>query len=47
MLLLAATAMFLIGLAARVYRVAILMYGKRPTLREMWRWMVRPDAGAL
>jgi ABC-2 type transport system permease protein len=28
----------LIWFAARVYRVGILMYGKRPTLSEIWRW---------
>lgn len=26
-------------LAARIYRVGILMYGKRPSLREVLRWM--------
>ena len=26
-------------LAARIYRVGLLMYGKRPTLREMARWV--------
>ena len=25
--------------ASRIYRVGILMYGKRPTLPEMLRWM--------
>ncbi len=25
--------------ASRLYRTGVLMYGKRPTLREMWRWM--------
>ena len=34
-------------LAARVYRVAILMYGKRPSFREIVRWTLRPDSGAL
>ncbi len=25
--------------ASRLYRTGVLMYGKRPTLREAWRWM--------
>ena len=25
--------------AARIYRVGILMYGKKPTFKEIWRWM--------
>lgn len=29
----------MIWLSARVYRVGILMYGKKPTLREIWRWV--------
>jgi len=27
--------------------VAILMYGKRPSAREILRWLLKPDAGAL
>jgi ABC-2 type transport system permease protein len=26
-------------LAARVFRVGVLMYGKPPSLRELWRWV--------
>jgi ABC-2 type transport system permease protein len=26
-------------LASRIYRVGLLMYGKRPTMREMARWV--------
>lgn len=29
----------LLGLSARIYRVGILMYGKRPTLPELRRWL--------
>jgi ABC-2 type transport system permease protein len=28
----------MVWLCARVYRVGILMYGKRPSLKEIWRW---------
>ena len=24
--------------AAKVFRIGTLMYGKRPTVREIWRW---------
>lgn len=29
----------LLWLSAKIYRVGILMYGKRPSLKEMWRWL--------
>ena len=29
----------MIWLCARIYRVGILMYGKKPTLQEIWRWV--------
>ena len=36
---LAVTLIFTIRAAARIFRTAILMYGKRPTLPEIWRWL--------
>jgi ABC-2 type transport system permease protein len=30
---------FLVWLAARVYRVGMLMYGKRATIPEVWKWI--------
>lgn len=32
----------LIALTARVYRVGMLMYGKRATIPEVWRWIRQP-----
>jgi ABC-2 type transport system permease protein len=28
----------MVWLCARVYRIGILMYGKKPTIQEIWRW---------
>lgn len=33
-----ASAIFFVWLAGRIYRVGILMYGKKVTLKEMWKW---------
>ena len=30
---------FLVWVCSRIYRVGILMYGKKPTFRELWRWL--------
>ena len=33
---------FIVGavwVAARIYRVGILMYGKKPTFQELWKWL--------
>ena len=38
----AATIAGLIWLAARVYRVGMLMYGKRATIPEVWKWIRQP-----
>ncbi|WP_306640262.1 ABC transporter permease [Sanyastnella coralliicola] len=37
--LLIATCFFMVWLAAKIYRTGILMYGKRPTYRELWKWL--------
>ena len=34
-----ASAVFFVWLAGRIYRVGILMYGKKVTVKEMWKWM--------
>ena len=39
MALLLATVILVMWLAAKVFRTGILMYGKRPGLREIVRWM--------
>ncbi|MGK2934302.1 MAG: ABC transporter permease, partial [Gemmatimonadaceae bacterium] len=31
--------LLVVWLAARIYRVGLLMYGKRPTLRELGHWI--------
>jgi ABC-2 type transport system permease protein len=33
-----ATIALMVRFAARIYRVGILMYGKKPTIQEIWRW---------
>ena len=35
------TVLLLIWLAARIYRIGMLMYGKRATIPEVWRWVVK------
>ncbi len=29
----------MVWIAARIYRVGILMYGKKPTIQEIWKWV--------
>ncbi len=40
LVILAATLVIVIWIAARIYRVGILMYGKRPGPRELLRWIL-------
>ena len=42
-LLLAATIWLVRRLAGRIFEIGMLMYGKEPTLREMWRWATAPS----
>lgn len=39
MVILALSSALVIWIAARIYRVGLLMYGKRPTMRELARWI--------
>lgn len=39
MLILVATFVFFIWLAGRIYRVGILMYGKKASYKELWKWI--------
>lgn len=40
LLLVIAFSGFMVWLAARIYRVGILSYGKKGDLKDMWRWLV-------
>jgi ABC-2 type transport system permease protein len=39
MAILVATFVFTVWIASKIYRVGILMYGKKPTYKELWKWM--------
>jgi len=39
LLLLAGSFLGIVWLAAKIYRVGILMYGKKPTYKELFRWL--------
>jgi ABC-2 type transport system permease protein len=41
MLLLIAGFLFTTWLSAKIYRTGILLYGKKPTFKEMAKWIVR------
>ena len=41
MLLLVLSFLFFTWVTAKIYRTGILLYGKKVTWREMWRWLVR------
>lgn len=37
--LLVGSTLLMVYLASKIYRVGILMYGKKPSFKEMWKWM--------
>lgn len=39
MILLIITFVFMVWLAAKIYRVGILMYGKKPTYKDLYKWL--------
>ena len=39
MALLLFTFVFMVWFAAKIYRVGILMYGKKPTYKDLWKWV--------
>ena len=39
MTLLLFTFVFMVWLAAKIYRVGILMYGKKPTYKDLYKWL--------
>ncbi|MFY9243630.1 MAG: ABC transporter permease [Polaribacter sp.] len=39
MTLLLVTFIFMVWLAAKIYRVGILMYGKKPTYKDLYKWL--------
>jgi ABC-2 type transport system permease protein len=41
--LLIATAIFFVWLSGRIYRVGILMYGKKVNLKELSKWIFYRD----
>jgi ABC-2 type transport system permease protein len=38
-ILLILTFVLMTWIAAKIYRTGILMYGKKPTWKEIWKWL--------
>ena len=38
LVILVASFLFTAWLAGKIYRVGIFMYGKKPTLKDLWHW---------
>lgn len=43
MVILLGSAIFFVWLSGRIYRVGILMYGKKITFKELWKWLFYKD----
>ena len=41
--MLIAAAIFCVWISGRIYRTGILMYGKKGTFKELWKWMLTKD----
>jgi ABC-2 type transport system permease protein len=41
MILLVAGFLVTTWMAGKIYRTGILMYGKKPSWKEMWKWTLR------
>ena len=39
MILLIISFIFMVWFAAKIYRVGILMYGKKPSYRDLYKWL--------
>ncbi|GIM57062.1 ABC transporter permease [Capnocytophaga canimorsus] len=39
LLILYATFLIIIGIASKIYRIGILMYGKKASYKEIWKWL--------
>jgi ABC-2 type transport system permease protein len=37
--LLMVTFLFMVWLSSKIYRVGVLMYGKKPSWKDLWRWV--------
>ena len=37
--ILIATFIIVVWFAGKIYRVGILMHGKKPSIKELWKWM--------
>lgn len=39
MVLLIASSLFMVFIASKIYRIGILMYGNKTTMKELWKWI--------